>query len=467
MSRRKPLQPDAPPLSPLPPRPEPLTRGWHVAVALLFLAYLGLGFGHLKATPVSPSTSINYINAPDEAAHLLYIKAIAERGRLPVRGEKQYATYEWHQPPLYYAFCAPFFPYGPHVVRGVTLLLGALALWLVFRSARLAFPEEHGLAVLTLGCAALLPMREATTSSVGNDVLIELLYSACLMLLVTALAYGFNWRRGVVIGVCVAAAALTKASGLLLLPIIPVALFLAWRQGEALPGLAQGGLVILGVFVAGTSIWYARNLRLYHEFTPARAFVQEFEHTARAADFIGKDMRMLDILTGQPDLSTETRGQYSLLVADWTFGTAVAAYTRMGRDAAYGIPSFLPPGYYFLYALLGAAAIAGLIRQHLRRGTDYTKLQQQIILLCGLEIALVMASFAGFTWTFFQAQGRYLYPALLPLSLLGALGFRGILPARYRETATVLLLALLVVLAVAFLFTAVLPAYSVAPPAVR
>src|SRR5207253_438511 len=119
MSRRK-LQRDRPTLSPLPPRPVPLGKWWAV-LAVVMIAYLAFGAAHIAYTPVAPNTNVNYINAPDEAAHLRYVRALAEKGHVPVRDDPEYPTYEWHQPPLYYSIVALVYSAGPRAVRGATL----------------------------------------------------------------------------------------------------------------------------------------------------------------------------------------------------------------------------------------------------------------------------------------------------------------------------------------------------------
>src|SRR5205807_1687423 len=115
----KTLQPEAPPLSPLPTEPRPLPRLWRTALVLVLLTYLGFGIVHLMLTPVAPSSPPNYINAPDEYAHLEYIRSIAHGGRLPVQGDPVYHTYEWHQPPLYYMIAAPLYQFGPRAIRAL------------------------------------------------------------------------------------------------------------------------------------------------------------------------------------------------------------------------------------------------------------------------------------------------------------------------------------------------------------
>lgn len=466
MSRRRPraLQPEAPPLAPLPPAPAPLPRGWVVALVLVVLAYIGLGLAHLVVTPVLPSGAGSLINAPDETAHVGYLRVMAEEHRLPTQQDAG-VTYEWHQPPLYYALALPFYTGGGAEGQGVqtarllSVLCGGLALWCIFAAARRLFPREPALAVVAVGLAALLPMRQAVYAAVGNDALLELLFSAALLQIVVAQARGFAPRRAALLGATIGLAILTKATGVLLLPIAAVALFLFWRGGETREATLWGGAWLLVVAVALVSPWYARNWALYHELTPVKAFLYEFEHTARAADFIGQPLGV-DLWTGAlvPGHAM-TRAGYDTLVANWSSRTFCAAYTTL-RGAATGRPTFMPPTFYVPYGALVLAALAGLTRLHFRRRTDFTPEQRGLIGLFWLVILLVAVSFVGFVWTFFQAQGRYLYPAMLPLSILGALGLRAALPETYRESGSGLVLLVLFVLALAFLVSAVVPAYS-------
>src|SRR5438093_12760543 len=124
-----------PPLSPLPESPQPLPVGWKVALAIILLTSIGFGIAHLKLTPLAPNSQINYINAPDEAAHFLYIRCMAEVHRIPARGDADYPTYEWHQPPLYYALAAPLFGLGPIAVRSLSIFFGLLSVICIFVAA--------------------------------------------------------------------------------------------------------------------------------------------------------------------------------------------------------------------------------------------------------------------------------------------------------------------------------------------
>lgn len=459
MSRRKLRQPVVPPLAPLPPPAARLSVGWRWATGLVFCAYLGLTIGHLAITPVAPTSSINYINAPDEAAHLGYVRALAEGHRLPVRNDPDFPTYEWHQPPLYYLLGVALYGAGGQAVRWVSVGLGFGGLLLIFLAARRLFPDDPALAVFATGFTALLPMRQAITASVGNDVLTEACFSLTLLLLIEAFRNGMTAQRAAYIGFAFGGALLTKATGLLLLPVVLAALLLLAREGETVPTLWKGGVIIFAMAALMSAGWFARNRALYHEFAPVRAFVHEFEGTAKARDWIGKQTLAVNFWTGDLQLSnTMTREGYLMLIANWTFRTFWAAYTP-AHKAAVGAPEFLPPSFYALYGIFTFTALAGLVRLHFRRKSEFSGLQRKVIFLLFLTIFLVVVSFGGFVWTFFQAQGRYLYPAMLPLSLMAALGLRAVLPTRYRNLGMALTLALFFLLALAFLLT-VMNAYS-------
>jgi 4-amino-4-deoxy-L-arabinose transferase-like glycosyltransferase len=459
MSRRKRLEPEVPPLSPLPTQPGRLTPVWRIVLLLVFVAYMSLGIGHIVSTPVLAPNAGSYINAPDEAAHIGYVRIVGQERRLPVQGDP---TYEWHQPPLYYALVAPLFGLGPAALRGATIFIGLLSLVVIFLTARRVFPEGPPLAVLAVGIGALVPMRQAVTSSVGNDALIELFFSLTLYQTVLALTYGLNVKRALGLGFTLGGALLTKATGLLLVPVVLYALYLVARQGEARGFVLKGAVYLFTIAFALIAPWYVRNIKLYGEITPVRAFIHEFENTAKANDFIGQPMQA-DIWSGAlmpgPPMS---RLDYLLLLGNWTARSFFAAYTRPA-GAAQGIPVFLPPPFYVPFALMTLLGVAGLVRLHFRKSSELNGLQRAVVYVCFLTLFLVAGSFLGFVWTFFQAQGRYLYPALLPLCLLGSLGVKAIIPAARRDIVSLGILALMAVMAVGFLTTSVIPAYAPTP----
>jgi len=297
-------------------------------------------------------------------------------------------------------------------------------------------------------------------ASAGNDSLTELLFCASLLSLLLVLSNGATPRTALPAGAAVGAALLTKASGILLVPVGLAAFFLAGREGDMRLAVRSAGVFLLAVLVLNVG-WAARNMRLYGEAAPLRAFAREFEGTSKASDWIGRQPLRVDAWTGALEASPEPmdRAGYLRLVASWTFRTFWGAYTPNDERARLGVPVFMPPPFYVPGLAAALAGASGLALTLGRRGRLAGLRARGAWLLLGAA-GLVAASFLAFVWQYFQAQGRYLYPALLPLALLGAAGIQALVPHRWRGPAVGLVLAVFGLLSLAFLVAGVLPAYS-------
>src|SRR5205085_7035411 len=118
--------------------------------------------------------------------------------------------------------------------------------------------------------------------------------------------------------------------------------------------------------------------------------------------------------------------------------------TPRGIAASQGIPFFMPPQFYLPGVIFFGAAVFGAWRLYRRRKHELNGSQIRLIQICLLLLVLVAASFLGFIWTFFQAQGRYLYPAMLPISVFFAAGLRWAAPEPNRTWAFLFALIVLV-----------------------
>ncbi len=436
--RRKPLLSEpGPALSPLLPAAKALPGAWKYAVSLLLIFYMICAGLHASWVPTGQT---GYQNAPDEAAHITYARALAG-GHLPtleqagrdITGQ----SYEWHQPPLYYAWAALFLPLGLHGMRLASILPGLMCLLMLYQAVRLLLPGEPLTAIAALGVAALLPTHIAITSTINNDVFLEAFFSAVLLLLLQCLLRGLTlWRAGWV-GVALGLALLTKATALVLIPVIAVGFLLMRRTGETYANLARAAALVSLWAALISGWWFARNLHLYGELLPLKAFDRVFAGTALAKDILPR-------LGGV--------GAYVRIVTSWTFDSFWAVYGN-ARSARTGLPLFLPEQIYLLPLCVVAIAGGGLIRLHFVRGRTYTQSQLLCLWLLMTTLALVALSFLLFLTKYFQTQGRYLFPAMLPLCLLLALGWLAAFPARYKALATGCLLGMMIILVLLFLST--------------
>ena len=436
--RRKPLLSEAgPALSPLLPAAKTLEGAWRYAAPLLLILYLVCAGLHAGWVPAGQT---GYQNAPDEAAHVTYARTLAD-GHLPTQAQADKdatgQSYEWHQPPLYYAWAALFLPLGSRGMRLASILPGLVCLIMLYRAGRLLLPGEPLTAVAALGVAALLPTHIAITSTINNDVFLEACFSVLLLLLLQCQLRGLTlWRAGW-IGVVLGLALLTKATALVLIPVIAGGFALMRRSGETYANLGRAA-ALLGLWAALISgWWFARNLHLYGELLPLTAFDHAFAGTALAKDIMPR-------MGGA--------GGYARIVTTWTFESFWAVYGNV-RSAHNGIPLFLPEQIYLLPLLVIATAAGGMLRLHFVRGKMYTEAQQSCLWLLMTTLGLVALSFVLFLTKYFQTQGRYLFPAMLPLCLLMAMGWMAAFPARYKALATGCLLGMMLLLTLLFLST--------------
>ena len=430
---------DAGPLSPLPPPTAAMQGAMRLALPILLALYLLFAAFHATVTPTGQT---GYQDAPDEAAHVAFVRTLAAQGHLPTQvssaGDPQ--GYEWHQPPLYYIFGVKLLAFGPRNVRIVSIVCGFFAIILTFQIARLLVPDEPLVAIGAAGIAALTPSHSAILSAVNNDSLLEVLFSLTLLLMLQALRSGFtSWRAGW-IGAAIGAACLTKATGILLFPVLLFALYLYFRSGEAPKILLQNAGWCVAVSLAICGWWYGRNYLLYGEVLPIQAFNRAFGGTTQAGD----------VLSGRIGLRVDGWGGYFALVGQWTFQSFWAVYGTP-RLAVMGVPVFLPPPIYTLFGMLSASMAAGLTILHFRRKTVFSETQRHAIWLLFAAIGLVLLSFIGFILHYFQAQGRYLYPVMGPIATLGSMGWLALFPQKYKAAASGgLLLFLLAACAIYF-----------------
>ena len=395
-----------------------------LAAAMIVHILLALGFA--VATPFrSPGiilsngrAPVGDVGAPDERQHANYAARFNTGQGLPVFDPKDpalYESYQSHQPPLYYFLEAKLTGWsgrsssaGAILARWPNLLIGALAVAGVFAFGYLGAGRWEAGAALAL-VAAPWPMLCALSGAVSNDPLLVALGSWGLAALLGARRDGWTWRWALLFGVFAGLASLTKTTGVLLLPVGLLATFLvasSWR--EKLVGLGLGFLIPLP--------WWLRNLSLYGDPFALRAFDQAFTGSAQKSTLLNV------IAATTPGVPVET-SYWINWVAWWTFRSLVGVFGYMD---VWLTDTGLPRGSNGLYfAWLALALTAGVGAMLWLRSSSKGASSRAIALVGGGFLLLVTLSFIRFNNTYFQAQGRYLLPALAPLCALlaGGVGF--------------------------------------------
>src|SRR5581483_3736031 len=401
--------------------PMRVTRG-HAALALIAAIYLLLATAYAFATPPW--------QAPDEPAHFNYVQYLAERGQLPVLQAGDYPAqilplgprtnlpslapfrYEAHQPPLYYALGAVVYKLGGrlHALRLLSVLFGLLLLPVAYCCARLVLPEKGRLGLAAAAMAGLPPMVLFVDASVQNDSLADLVVSL-LLLLYVALAAG--WRRRwawPALGLLLGAALLTKVTIYLPAALLAAGCVLlgSWRPKDPRAGFARR-LLLNGGQAAGAAAvvagwWFVRNGLIYGW---SDLFVQA---------------RQKDVAAGQ--LQTGAFGEAQLM----NF-VAVSFHSFWGQFGWMSVP--LPERDYALLEAFTAAVAAGWLAWGVRRlvSRGMSAALSGALASAGpawlglfLTWAAVLAGDVIYNLTFVQPQGRYLFPAMVPIALFTVWG---------------------------------------------
>ena len=387
--------------------------------------------------------------APDEHWHFFTAVYLAENKRLPVV-EEVYDTWlsqEAAQPPLYYilgaALIAPLdtssareevwlnpfgtqgignaaalvnrnqiihtaaetWPWhGPvlaaHLLRIFSTLLGLGTLLSIFFSARLLWPDDAKRPLLATALVAFLPQFNFQHAAISNDALIIFLCTAALWQLIWLWQNPLTTRRLLLLGITIGLAALSKNAGVLLL-VFAVG-FLAvrslkdgiaeWPRKLGRVGWQTAVFLLLPVLLIAGWLWW-RNWQLYGDWTATSQFIR----------LAGGDRA-------------------------FTLGQVLAESGGLWRSlfAVFGWFNLLAPAWVnWLWNGVVIVGLVGMGRLEIRdwrlranRQSPISNLKNYLLPL--LLFGWVLAVYAGLVLFMLRtpaAQGRLLFPAILPLAL--------------------------------------------------
>lgn len=452
------------------------TQRW--MLGLILGLYLALGLAYSIVNPI--------LESPDETLNYQNIRYFAEERRLPVLREDELS--KGHHPPLYYALGAlltgwvpnqqldtivartnPFWAYrlwepgvdnknlylhdsqlegwpyrdvalGVHLMRWVSLLMGAGVIVVIYRIAYELFVGERWLALGAAALVAFNPMFLYIQSSVHNDAMTNLLAALTLWGIVIYWLRGPSPRRAAFLGLVCGLGVLTKITFLFLLPAVAVAvIWRSWLERHSNPrwwqDLVRLALIAGGLTVLISGWWFVRNQLIYGEPTS-----------------MGRQAQVWGIRKNAPDFGAAFRELGFLYNSFWgVFG--------------YGqIP--MPAWVYLLLGALAWCAAGGLAIWLIRsrpRGWHY---RAPAALLAALTLAALTAfgaTFARMTVSATADFGRYLFTAYGVFAPALVLGLTEWLPARRRLAASGILAVLFLLLAMSVLVAVLAPAYHPAP----
>lgn len=334
----------------------------------------------------------------DELQHYLAARVIAFGHRLPSTADADAIPADlriftqYTQPPLYYLLIAPIvrlfdqpslspiypnaiphcltprfndylhLPYerfppsgsalGAWVARGITLLLGAAAVVLVWEAARGFFPHQPKLAPFAASLFAFMPASLEISATLNNDSLLLAVGALVLALLARIWREGLNWKRGVAVCAALILCLMTKLTGASM--AVPVVFVLARRVNRrqllllvALIGVALGAFAIYNVSVCGQPVCRV------HRFEFVFDTLDHLAYSLRPNYFIEGLIHLANSLT-VPSLHP------AIMPPLWMQGVLLAVFVL-------GLFGSLPVGYNrwplrLLWLTILASLVVGLLR---------------------------------------------------------------------------------------------------------
>jgi hypothetical protein len=363
-----------------------------------------------------------------------------------------------------------------HLVRLLSVGLGAATVWLTWRIARCLWPGNEPVPLLAATLTAFNPMFLFISASVNNDNLAAPLAAAAMLVLLSALQRGQRAGDGLWLGVLLGLGALTKLSVLALLPIAAVALtWDAWRR-RAWRAWLFNAVLIAACMALIAGWWYWRNWTLYGEPTGA----------SRMLDIAGRRDEPLTL----PGLWAEFEGfrisywalfgGVSILADRWIYrvldglallaglgvivaGISIAksANRQNGKSANQQTPApaSRSPGSPVLAGGPGGQVRVG--KSAVLRPSSFVLATPYFLLL--VWTLLVFFSLIRWTAQTYASQGRLMFVAIAGISTLLAAGLAALTPTRWRWAMTGLVGGGLLLLSAISPFRYILPAYTRPP----
>ncbi|MCR4407466.1 MAG: glycosyltransferase family 39 protein [Anaerolineae bacterium] len=477
----------------------------HRSLIVIIVLFLVLATTYSVVTPI--------FEASDELWHYPMVKYIADHWSLPVQDPQNVGPWrqEGSQPPLYYIIGAlatawidtsdmaevrwlnphvdngiitedgntnlvihssrEAFPWrgtvlAVHVIRLLSVLMGAGTVLLTYLTAKELLPHREEVALGAAAITAFNPMFCFISGSVNNDNLTMTLCAAALFQLLRLVKVQIpnlqpptsnfqpptsNLQSQTLLGIVLGLAVLTKESALGLLPLTALAIsYVAWRWRSWRVFLV-GGIITAGLVILIAGWWYWRNQVLYGDWLGLETFIAILGKRAAPAT--------LRQLWGE---------RVGFMMAYW------------GLFGGVNVP--LPGWVYTVLNGVVVLAAAGLLLRLLRLILYYLRARNLQPATCNLQPAtcnlqpatcyllllawpaVVVISWSRWATVTWSSQGRLVFSAISAWSVLTALGLAAWLPQRWTRVLLALVGAFMLVVATAAPFAVIAPAYAAPPP---
>ena len=384
---------------------DPTRRAATLGLISAILLYICFGLIHVFA--------LHIYKPGDEKRHTQYVVVLESQGRLPTIEETRAASH----PPLYYGLIAKTVMRGVESTDGIgqkvrwariiSLAFGAIALIYAFLIIRLLLPGYPALAVHATAIMAVIPSYANVSAALGNDSLALASQFAMIYAALVVLLRGPNWSRCLQLALYLSIAALTRVSGVLVIPTALLAVVAgAWWHLEGSRSRRAGlALLIAGTLLASvvlSSGWfYLRNVSTSGDPTGQSAILEQVRYhpvrSALAVIFDGsKWLKIHDETWGRLAGLVSIKGSLLQFARLLTVISVAGAVVSLWRARIWqGLRDWRTPRFFSWVILAGvfASVFIPALVYHARGGG----LHQRYLFGALYVWTLVFA--VGFTWT--------------------------------------------------------------------
>jgi hypothetical protein len=363
----------------------------------LFIIILTVGFTcRVVFALLTPS-----FYAPDEQAHFKYVKYIVENHSLPVQTSRVGSPtkdWEYYQPPLYYLSLTPLYILSERLfqeelitvrlLRIFSIMLWGITVLFAFKFLRSLNVHDPFLKTFVILITCLLPTYTFLSSVINNDNLLIAVGSGILYLTVQPISF----RNSALIGILLGLALLTKLNAVvyiaLIMLILVVGLVRRTIGRAAIPYFVLP--IIFAMFIWAPWAW--RNWNVYGSVT------------AEEVANVSAQWKTIFI----PLLGTFQGMQSSF----W-------AVSGIKNDISFFYPKIGMHIFYF--ACIGL--LLGLFSKR-KKLILLVQKNSNIIIASALAVLINVILVFRFEILYGQGQGRFLFPLLIPISLLMGMGLK-------------------------------------------
>lgn len=411
------------------PKPDKLTS-WQgdkvtslhlVTLSLTVVTYLIIGALYATLTPAW--------QVPDEPAHYNVIRQIAQTGQLPTLQKGDYnqdyvvqivgqkfppelsvesIQYQDYQPPLYYILATPVYVLSGGslvAVRLFSLALGAGVLVFAFLTVRTLMNEQAGL--MAAAFIAFIPQHISIMAGVNNDSLSELLIAAGLWLTISrqlSAKRSPTWLFGLILGL----AFITKVQAYILAPVFLAHAVLLWRSRGEKPW--RWLAIVFGIGLALGAVYWGRNFFVCGPWD------------------VVCGARHNQVVVGQPT-TAEWLAQFGWWGSVDALLNRFFTFTFQSFWGQFGWMSVVMDARVYVALLVFTVILligfGGKLFENWRlENRGLMAWQHNSLLLLTFSALLTLGLYIYYNFGFVQHQGRYLFPALVPLSVAVAASLR-------------------------------------------